>query len=93
MIIVLAGLQAGCAMKYQDAAGRLHIIGFTAMTVTPASQPAEGAAAVETRNVGVMVYASAATRGVSVGYNTESVLYPQRTAPEETPPKPALPSQ
>ena len=65
------------AFKYQDQAGHVHIVGLAAVSIVPSRDNPEEAAQVETANIGVMLNSTALSSGVSLGYNSERVVYVQ----------------
>jgi hypothetical protein len=85
----LLALTPGCALRWRDSTGQTHVLGLLHETrpapsgVTP---PIE-----TTRNLGLMLYASPSHRGLSLGYNEESIVFPSESAPI-SPPAPNAPT-
>lgn len=83
-------LAPGCALHVRDKNGLTHVFGFVCET-RPSVDSRAGAMTTETtRNLGVMLYASPSHRGVSIGYNAESItLAAERTTSASPAPVPA----
>ena len=82
---------SGCAISYQSRDGRQHVIGLVKASYTPVGGGA--VQSVETQTIGLMVHATDASQGLSVGYNRESILYPtvsdaDAASPTASPPPP-----
>jgi hypothetical protein len=75
LLAAVGGGAPGCALHYQDSAGRTHILGFAAVTIEPSKDGINRPHRVGTRNIGAMIHATPASRGISLGYNAEEIIY------------------
>ena len=64
---------SGCAMHWQDKSGRIHVLGLVCETRQPSTSNPGAVSTESSTNVGLMLYSSLSHRGVSVGYNSESI--------------------
>lgn len=74
-ICAMALLVSGCAARWVDEAGRVHVVGLVAMTVKPHPSAGEGASQVSFESIGASVTRTPYASAVSIGYSKDELTF------------------
>lgn len=92
LLLIMATLATcGCAIKYHDARGRSHVLGFVHIVGQEPTPESGMLRQVMVENIGAAVFATPANRGIAIGFNRESVVFAQ-TMVQAAPTPASLPS-
>ncbi|HEY0412434.1 MAG TPA: hypothetical protein VGD66_04765 [Allosphingosinicella sp.] len=71
----IALLLSGCAARWVDGAGRVHVVGLVAMTVEPHPAAGAGASLVSFESIGAGVTRTPNALALSLGYSKDELTF------------------